>query len=165
MCIFQITPLHLKTKYRCYSPTALHKAYTSVTEQGLPVQRASRMYAVPEQTLRDRVNGKINPECVTTGREPVLSMFDEAKLVDHLKTMADYGYGYTRQETADIASEYATQLGKRSKDQPLTIRWMEGFFKRWPEMKVLKPRHWNMLGLKQQMERQLTVILIICIVP
>ena len=74
---------------------------------------------------------------VTTGRVPVLSM-EEAKLVVHLKIIVSYGYGYTRQEVADIASDYAVHLQKRTKDSPFTIRWFRGFIKRWPELRVLK---------------------------
>jgi hypothetical protein len=44
------------------------------------------------------------------GRSPVLSLEEEAKLVSHLKEMALIGYGYTRQEVVDLASEYAADL-------------------------------------------------------
>ncbi|XP_060556927.1 uncharacterized protein LOC132717474 [Ruditapes philippinarum] len=136
----QAKPVHLKAKYRSYSPTALQNAYKSVVESGTPVLRASKLFGVPQQTLRDRVLGKIDPECITTGREPVLNMFEEAKIVQHIKTMANYGYGYTMQECVDIATEYAVSVGKRTRDNPLTLRWMDGFRKRWPEVKVSNPR-------------------------
>lgn len=130
----------IKHKYRLYSPTSLHNAYKFVKEQNVSVCKAAKIYGVPEQTLRDRVKGKIHPDCVTTGRDPIFSMFEEAKIVEHLKIMASYGYGYTKQETVDLASDYAVQLGKRSKDQPLTFAWFEGLRNRWPELKVQKPR-------------------------
>ncbi|KAH3850583.1 hypothetical protein DPMN_093005 [Dreissena polymorpha] len=97
------------------------------------------MYGVPEKTLRDIIKGKINPEGVTTGREPVLSMLEEAQIVEHLKIMAQYGYGYTKQETVDIATDFAIQLCKRTKEQPLTLTLFEGFRNRWPEKNVQKP--------------------------
>ena len=34
----------------------------------------------------------------------------------------------------------AVQLGKRSKEKPLTFKWIYGFLKRWPDLRVLKPR-------------------------
>ncbi|XP_053402820.1 uncharacterized protein LOC128558058 [Mercenaria mercenaria] len=142
----------IQAKYRAYSPSALHNAYKSVVDNGAPVLRASRMYGVPQQTLRDRVLGKIDPECVTTGREPVLSMFEEAKIVKHIKTMADYGYGYTMQECTDIATEYAVSLGKKTRDNPLTLRRMDGFRKRWPEVKVSNPRVLNIVRAKMTSE-------------
>ena len=113
-------------------------AYMEVKKHNMSVRKAARQFAIPRQTLRDRTTGKIDADCVTTGRVPVLSMEEEAKLVDHLKIMASYGYGYTRQEVADIAPDYAVHLQKRIKDYPFTIRWFRGFIKRWPELRVLK---------------------------
>lgn len=138
--IFQAAPRVIKQKYRCYSPTSLHNAYKYVRETKVSVCRAARVFGVPEQTLRDRIKGKIDPECVTTGREPVLSLMEEAKIVNHLKCMAKYGYGYTKQETVDIATEYAIRLGKRRPENPLTLAWFEGFRSRWADIKVQKPR-------------------------
>ncbi|KAH3833276.1 hypothetical protein DPMN_106581 [Dreissena polymorpha] len=54
--------------------------------------------------------------------------------------MVDYGYGYTRQECCDIATDFAIELGIRQKHQPLTLKWFRGFIKRWPVLKVQKPR-------------------------
>jgi hypothetical protein len=65
-------------------------------------------------------------------------MEEEAKLVDHLKIMASYGYGYTRQEIADIASDYAVHLQERTKDFPFIIHWFRGFIEHWSELHVLK---------------------------
>ena len=38
----------------------------------MPVLRPSKQFGVPENTLRDRVLGKIYPETVTKGREGAL---------------------------------------------------------------------------------------------
>ena len=145
----------MKSKYRLYSPTSLHNAYTCVQKNGMAVKKAARLHGVPVQTLRDRVLGKIDPECVVTGRKPVLSVFEEAKIVEHIRVMADYGYGYTMQEVADIATEYAVLLGKRTHDNPLTLRWIEGFRTRWPEIKVSKPR--NLEHVRAKMTSEITV--------
>ena len=47
-------------------------------EENVSVRRASIQFSVPMQTLRDRVLGKVQPDTVTTGRAPVLSMDEEA---------------------------------------------------------------------------------------
>jgi hypothetical protein len=31
-------------------------------------------------------------------------------------------------------------LGKRTVEKPLTLNWFHGFMKRWPELRVVKPR-------------------------
>ncbi|KAH3809825.1 hypothetical protein DPMN_138205 [Dreissena polymorpha] len=54
--------------------------------------------------------------------------------------MASCGYGYSRSEVVDMASEYAIFLGKRDKENPLTLEGFRLFMKRCPELKVLKPR-------------------------
>ena len=76
-------------------------------KKNISASRASKLYQVPIQTLRDRVLGKIDINTVTTGRALVLSLEEEAKLMSHLKEVAKLGYGYTRQEVVDIASDYA----------------------------------------------------------
>jgi hypothetical protein len=37
---------------------------------------------------------------------------EEAKLCEHLKDLASFGYGYTRAEGVNLASGYAISLGK-----------------------------------------------------
>ena len=138
--IFQAHPQPVRRKNRLYSPTALTNAYKCVLESGVSVRRASIIYKVPETTLRDRFLGNVHPDTTAAGKSPLFTNFEEAKLVDHFKTMASFGYGYSRQECVDIASDYAVVLGKRSKDTPLTMKWMRGFLSRWPEIRVLKPR-------------------------
>ena len=86
------------------------------------------------------------------GKEPLLSNIEEANIVEHIKKMANYGYGYSRHELADIASDYAIQIGKRDKNNPLTIRWVEGFLGRWPELRVLKPRSLEQVRAKMTSE-------------
>ena len=54
--------------------------------------------------------------------------------------MAKYVYGYTRHEVCDIATGYAIQLGKRTKENPFTLNWFNKFIKRWPHLWLLKSR-------------------------
>ncbi|XP_041366783.1 uncharacterized protein LOC121381522 [Gigantopelta aegis] len=106
----------------------------------LPVLTAAKRYSIPQTTLRDRVDGRIHIDCTVMGRTPILTLDEEAKLVQHLQDVAKYGYGYTRQEVVDIASDYAAILQKRPQNKPLTLNWFNGFIKRWQEMCVVKPR-------------------------
>lgn len=109
----------------------MSNAYNAVIVDGVSVYAASKIYGVPEQTLRDRVKGVIGIECVTTGRAPVFSFEEEGKLVKRLTEMARLGYSYTRQELTHIASDYAIHLDKRSVNSPLSIHWFHSFRKRW----------------------------------
>jgi len=104
------------------------------------VCKAAKLFSVPEQTLRDRVKGKISIDCISSGTAPILSQYEEAKIVKHIRIVANLGYGYTRQEVCDVATYYAVQLGKRDPNKPLTLNWFRRFIKRWPELRVCKPR-------------------------
>ena len=67
-------------------------AYLSVKHTGLSVKRAATQYRVPVITVRDKILGEIDAEWVKTGRPPKFTLEDEAKIVDHLKVVASYGY-------------------------------------------------------------------------
>lgn len=121
-----------------YSPTALYTAYKLVKETGAAIKTAARQYGVPASTLRDRVKGRIDPETLKPGPAPLFSQEEEAKFVQHIKNMAELGYGFTISEVVDKATNYAVYLGKRSKDKPLSIKWYKGFRDRWPELRVCK---------------------------
>jgi hypothetical protein len=109
---------------------------------------AAKMHGVPTSTLRDRVDNRISIDKTKSGPDPVLSLEEEAKLCAHLKELASVGYGYTRAETVLLASDYAVSLGKRTADNPFSLKWFYGFMKRWPELNVTRPS-----GLSEQRAR------------
>ena len=109
-------------------------------EKSISIKKAAIKYDVPEQTLRYWCKGKIEPETVKSGPQPVLSMEHEAKLVEHIQSMASVGYGYTRAEVIQLGTEYAQQLGLRGEQQPLTKHWFYNVLARWPELKVINPK-------------------------
>ena len=53
--------------------------------------------------------------------------------------MASFGFGLTRVQVLQLASEYAILLKLRSSDKPLTPKWFYSSIERWPELKVIKP--------------------------
>ena len=111
-----------------------------VIEKKISVSKAAKQYGVPEQTLRDRVKGKVAPETIKSGPSPLFSIEEEMRLVDHIKSMSQVGYGYTRAEVINLGSSYAVQLGKRDSEHPLTEQWFYNMLSRWPDLKVCKPR-------------------------
>ena len=105
-------------------------AFIAVKDEHMSVCKAAKPFCVPEQTLRDLVKGKVTIDCVAFGTQLILSEYEEAKVVKHIKIVANFGYGCTRQEVCDIASDYAVKLGKRQSDKPLTLNWFRRFIKR-----------------------------------
>ena len=115
-------------------------AYHAVMEDHVPVKRAAITYQVPLTTLRHRVLGRVDPETTSSGPSPELSEEEEAIFVEHLKSMAVLGYGYTSSKVVSMASYYAFHLSKRDKGHPFSTKWFRCFMKRWPELHVTKPR-------------------------
>ena len=133
----------------------MKNAYKYVKDSNTSVRRAAFIHGVPETTLRDRILGNVDPETVTVGKAPLFQQKEELTLVNHIKTMAQLGYGYSRKESVVIASNYAVQLGKKTENQPLTIKWVKSFIKRRPELKVVKPR--SLEHVRAKMASQITV--------
>ena len=132
---------HDKT-YRSYSQASLDRAYNLVHEDGYSVYKSSRMCGVPEQTLRDRVKGKVSVQTIA-GKEPIFTSDEEQELVNHILHMNRLGYGYSRAQMLRTATEMADFLHKKrpnSKNSYLGRGFMRGFMKRWPELRMAKPR-------------------------
>ena len=85
------------------------------------------------------MRGRIGINVTKSGKDLLFTFEEERALVERLKVMASYGYGYSRLEVVDIGSTYAVSLGKRE-DHPLSLMWFHNFMKHWPELKVKKPR-------------------------
>ena len=136
----QKTP-NVRGAYRPYDPNALTNAYLAVRNNGMSIRKASQSFDVPYATLQDRTRGNVSVDVVKSGTQPLFSLEDEAILANHLKSMAEVGYGYSRQDTMNLASDYAVHLNLRTSSQkPLTDRWLYSFLSRWPELKLKKPR-------------------------
>ncbi|KAI0235680.1 hypothetical protein LSAT2_013758, partial [Lamellibrachia satsuma] len=101
---------------------------------------------IPVVTLRDRTTlGHCNPYKYKSGPSHLLSSTEEAALVAHVKDIAACGYGYTRRELAELAGETAFFLNKRDTSAPLHDKWVYDFLKRWPELKIMKPKGLSMV--------------------
>ncbi|XP_053383877.1 uncharacterized protein LOC128550038 [Mercenaria mercenaria] len=134
------TQANVRGKYRSYSASDLHEAYAVVVEQGLPVERVAKRFNIPITTLKDRVKGRVHIDTVRSGPQTMFTLEQEAFLCKHLMTMAKIGFGYSRQETINLATDYAVHLGIREKSKPFSLTWLYSFLNRWPELKVKKPR-------------------------
>ncbi|VDI70237.1 Hypothetical predicted protein [Mytilus galloprovincialis] len=138
-----------KRKNRQYHHQALIDAYYAVIDGGIPVRTACRLYGIPRETLRDRLDGKRSIDCENIGRGTLFTKEEENKLADEVSRMAKCGYFYSCKEITDIATDYCVLMEKRTSDQHLTLKWYRGFFNRWPELQMLytkRPRKRNILA-------------------
>ena len=137
---FQLTPVCKRGKLRQFSPTQLTNAYKACIEDKVPVYQAARLYSVPLTTLRDFVDNRISIDTTSSGPSPLFDQMEEAKFVVHIKEIAYIGYGYTRSEILNMATDYADHLGKRAKEEKVfSMNWFYGYISRWPELRVIKP--------------------------
>ena len=132
---------HVKRgRYLCYDVDDMTGAFKAVQEEDCPIERAAKRFGVPITTLKDRVKGRISIDTVRSGPSTAFSLEDEDVLHRHLKVMAEVGFGYSRQETLNLASDLAFHLGIRNRKYPLSFDWFYSFMSRWPDLKVTKPR-------------------------
>ena len=84
----------------------LREAYRLVKEEGMSVRGAAKRCGVPRRTLRDKVTGRFAMDA-KRGRRKVFTPEEEMRIVRHVVTMGDWGYGLTRGEIRETASKYA----------------------------------------------------------
>lgn len=124
--------------YKNYRPEALDNAFQAIKE-ALSVHGAAKQFQVPLTTLRDRVDGHISIDVVLSGPPPLFTQEQELYINEHIKTMSEIGYGYTRAEVLNQASDYAVDLGIREKRKDLTMKCYYNFMRRWPDLHTVKP--------------------------
>lgn len=88
-------------KRKLWSDESMHEAVDSVAE-GKGLREAARMYNVPVETLRRRVNGTVGVDC-KPGPATILTVEEEDEVCAYLIKMADMGFGLTREMVMHIA--------------------------------------------------------------
>ncbi|XP_046560004.1 MFS-type transporter clz9-like [Haliotis rubra] len=136
----KVIPSAEKTKYRGYPDENITEAYSAVLKDGMAIRKAARLFGIPVSTLHDRLSGKIDITCTRPGPEPLFNRQEEEKLVDHVKSMGSYGFGYTRNDVITIATDLGVSLGKIEDGKQLSLRWFYAFLKRWPDLNVQQPK-------------------------
>jgi hypothetical protein len=79
----------------------LDNAFQAV-KGGMSVNGAAKQLLVPLTTFRDRVDGRISIDCVSSGPSPLFTQEQESNMVAHVKTMSEIGYGYTWQKCLNL---------------------------------------------------------------
>ena len=140
-------PQKIQRKYRQYTEENMAKAYEA-PQKGLSVYRVAVLYEVPEQTLRDRARGHIKPERRSSGPVTILSATEQT-LREHVREMAIYAHGYSNRELRQIATYTVIYLDIWvDKENVLDTKWLKGFLRSRPVMKVLKPKSSSMIRAK-----------------
>ena len=99
-------------------------AALEAVKNGTPVLRAALMYKIPRQTLYDRVSGRVKHGTLP-GPKPYLSKREESELAEFIVSVAEKGYGKTRQQIKGIAENCAHEKGVLSKERKITDGWFK----------------------------------------
>ena len=114
-----------------------------LSKKGKPFIKQQSWQVCQDKHWHDRFTGRvIDP--VVFGGQTIFTKEEEHGLVDHVKTMSKFGYGYSRSQLIYLASDMAEFLHRRSARKPLSEKWLTGFLRRWPELKVTKPSSLSM---------------------
>ena len=110
-------------------------------QRGLGLREAARLYNVPVESLRRRVNGTVHNDC-KSGPSTVLTKEEEDRLAAFCIEMCDRGFGLS----VDDVMHKAFAIAERSQ-RPHPFRngkagrsWFEGFKSRHPKLTLRSPQ-------------------------
>ena len=115
----------------------METAVSQVQNEGMLLREASRMYNVPLETLRRRVNGSVAIDC-RPGPKTVLTEDEETKLAEYLLKMCEMGFGITREGVMGLAYSIVekSQRSHPFQNGSAGRAWFEGFMRRRPTLTV-----------------------------
>ena len=122
-----------KRKYGQYTQATLELAVSAVQTQAMSLRAAARTYAVPRETLFDKVAFR-TPMVATP--KTVLTPAEEKMLVDWAIHMGRIGYCRTRGELLDTVKKILDSDGRKNpftKNRP-GKDWWYAFIRRHPEL-------------------------------
>lgn len=105
------------------------------------LREAARLYNVPVETLRRRVEGKVQLHC-RPGPPTVLTVEEEARLAEYLVVRADMGFGLTRDDVMGMAFAIVEKAQRKHpfKSGHAGRGWYEGFMARHPKLSLRTPQ-------------------------
>nr|XP_054767161.1 uncharacterized protein LOC129274361 [Lytechinus pictus] len=123
------------TSYVNYGLESIEEGMRLVSRR-CSIRKAAVRCGVPEATLRNRLARR---HTGPRGHPTTLTYSDEEALSNHLVYMAECGYGLNRSQVLELATQVHQERVK-SPVQQLTTRWFYGFMRRWPALRVIRPR-------------------------
>ena len=107
--------------------------------------KASKITGVPQTTIKDRRLGNVSKDTFTLGHSPIFTLEQETRLKEHAIEMMEMGYGYTRRELLNLATDMGHYLGKLPVEKQLSEAWLyHGFLRRHNNITFVKPRSLSM---------------------
>ena len=110
-------------------------------QKGKGLRESARLYNVPVESLRRRVNGTVDVLC-RPGPPTILTAEEETCMAQYLIQMADMGFGLTRE---DVMRTAFLIVDKSGREHPFSNGmagrgWFEGFRARNPQLTLRTPQ-------------------------
>ncbi|KDN72148.1 putative transposase [Colletotrichum sublineola] len=118
-----------------YTENEINGAIADI-KNGTSARVASRRWGVPRSTLQDRIRGAQQRAAALEDLQR-LSNAQEVKLASWVQIQADLGLPPTHQQVREFAQRILRAMGDH---KPLGKRWMDGFLRRNPSIKVQRSR-------------------------
>ena len=116
-------------------------AVDSVLKEDKSLREAARLYNVPIETLRRRINGSVKIDC-KPGPATVLTDEEEDKVAEYLIKMSEMGFGLTKEGVMGIAFSIVNKTGRQHPfhNGMAGRAWFDGFMRRHPRITVRSPQ-------------------------
>lgn len=126
---------------KLWSSESMANAVKRFAEGGVGLRETARMYDVPYETLRRRVEGLVSVDC-KPGPSTVLTHDEEDRLALYCVEMADRGFGLTRDDVMHKAFIIAELSGRQHPflNEKAGRSWFEGFKSRHPRLTLRSPQ-------------------------
>lgn len=120
----------------------MNDAYNAVMNGHMSANRASNHFGVNKKSLLQRTRGKI-PVDAHVGRQTALSPTLETELVECIKLMSEWGWGFTSEEVKDIVQDFVCtmKLNTPFKNGRPGRDWIDRFLSRHPDITPRKTEH------------------------
>lgn len=121
----------VKKKRKKYTKAQVAKALSSI-QQGMSIYKASKLYKVPESTLRNKRDEiYVNEKC---GRQPVLNKSEEKQIVDWIRYLSTAGFPVSKNQLLHTVSTLVENLNRPNpfKHGVPGKSWYLGFMQRHP---------------------------------
>ena len=122
-----------RRKTGMWTDAALENALNSITDDGMTIRQASKLYGIPTTSIRDHLYGRTTSR--QKGIKPVLTPHEENKIVDYIFKMQDRGHPLT---AAELRLKVA--IATQTRSIPWSARgvpgkgWLRRFRSRHPEI-------------------------------
>ena len=128
-------------KRKLWSDDSMVAACNSVLKEGKGLREAARLYNVPIETLRRRVNGSVKFGC-KPGPPTVLTEEEEDRLADYLIKMSEMGFGLLRDGVMGMAFNIVSKSQRPHpfKNGSAGRAWFDGFIRRHPHLTIRSPQ-------------------------